>query len=344
MAKQTRRFQYQPRDPGTVRNRSNQSGGDYDTMWKEGVKIFKPKEGKNRVRILPPTWANADHYGYNVWVNYRIGVENSHYLSLSSMAREHPELGLDPRDPLAEGRKEAEKEGNKKMADSLKPQKRVAFFLVDRNEEEAGVQLWPAPWTVDKSFCARAIDVETGAVTAVDDPYEGSDIQFHYEKTGKQFPDYPAEKIHVFKPSPLSENETEMQEWLTWAEDHPIPDLLNFYDYDHIAQVFEGHTVKDETGEAPQRTTKAPSASKKPWADDKEDETPAPRRGPVTVKHSAGVTEDEEVDPETGEVTTRQNGNGRPRKEDESAPETRMSIPAIREKLRARQRPSADDE
>lgn len=346
MAKQTKRFNYQPRDASTIKARSNQRGGDFDSIWKEGVRLFKPREGKNTIRILPPTWANADHYGFNIYVNYGIGVDNQSYLAIGSMAKEHPRLGLEARDPLAEARKEAEKDGNKKLADSLRPTKRVAFYVIDRMDEEAGVMLWAAPWTVDKAFCNRSIDVETGAVTAVDDPYEGSDIRFHFEKTGKQFPDYPADKIHVFKASPLSEDEKEANEWLDWVTEHPIPDMLNFYDYEHIAQVFEGHVVKGDDDETSKRASKTTSARRKPWEDEEEeDEKPAKR---VAKGKPAGVTDDEDVDEETGEVTARKsNGNGtktsHAEDEDDDEPVTRMSAAAIREKLRSR-RPSVDED
>ena len=50
MAKLTRRFTYTPRDPEIVKQRSNQRGGDFDSIYKEGIKLFKPREGKNTDR------------------------------------------------------------------------------------------------------------------------------------------------------------------------------------------------------------------------------------------------------------------------------------------------------
>lgn len=345
MAKTQRRFTYQPRDASTVKARSNQRGGDYDSIWKDGVKLFKPREGKNTIRILPPTWANADHYGYNVFVNYSIGVDNGQYLSLKSMKNE--------RDPLDEARKQAEKDGNKKLADSLRPSKRVAFYLIDRNDEEAGPQIWVCPWTVDKSFCGIAIDEETGAVTQVDNPEGGEgggcDIRFYVEGTGLGR-NYPAEKMRVFKPSPLSENESEMNEWLDHAVAHPIPNMLNFYDYDHIASVFEGHVVKDDgDDETTKRPSKTSSKSQKPPFDEEEDNKTSSKARPK------GVAEDEEVDDETGEVTTKPRSNGKPAvvvsksgdenddEDDTPPPETKMTAAAIRDRLRSR-RPSTSED
>lgn len=335
MAKTVRRFQYQTRDPDVVKQRSNQRGGDFDSIYKEGIKVFKPREGKNTIRILPPTWLQASHYGYDLYVNYGIGIDEQAYLSLSEMKKQP--------DPLAEARREAEKDGDKKLADSLKPSKRVAFYLIDRMAEDEGVQLWPAPWTVDKSFCGIAIDEESGAATMVDHPDEGYDITFYKEGTG-MMTKYPAEKMRIKRqPSPLSEDENQANEWLNWIQEHPIPDMLNFYDYEHIAAAFEGHTPRDKD--------EPPKAQGKRQSNPLPDE-PKPRAKPQSRYQPS---EDEEVDEDTGEITTKSNGKPKPavRKvesvdEDENEAEeaaAKMSVSSIRDRLAGRrQRPAADED
>jgi len=332
VAKPTRRFTYTPRDPQVVKQRSNQRGGDFDSIYKEGIKLFKPREGKNTIRILPPSWPNADHYAYDLFINYGIGIDEQAYLSLKAMLNEP--------DPLDEARKEAEKDGNKKLADSLKPTKRPGFYLVDRLAEDEGVQFWAAPWTVDKAFCGIAIDEDTGAATMVDHPDEGCDIRFYKEGTGMTTK-YPAEKMRVLKPSPLSEDENLANEWLGFVQEHPIPDMLNFYDYDHIAAAFEGHTPRDPN------EVKPPRGRSNPLPD--ENETPKPVRPKPRVQASEG----EEVDEETGEVTTKRPNGGKATvqkveavdDDDNEAAEAKMSVQSIRERLAGRrQRPSTDDE
>lgn len=330
MAKQIRRFQYQQRDPQVVKNRSNQRGGDFDSIYKEGIKIFKPREGKNIIRILPPSWGSADHYGYDLFVNYGIGIDEQAYLSLKEM-KKLP-------DPLDEARREAEKDGDKKLADSLKPSKRVAFYVIDRMAEDEGVQLWPAPWTVDKAFCGIAIDEESGAATMVDHPDEGYDITFYKEGTG-MMTKYPAEKMRIKRqPSALSEDENQANEWLNWVQEHPIPDMLNFYDYDHIAAAFEGHTPRDKDDARPQG---------------KRQSNPLPDKPAPKPQSRYQASEDEEVDEETGEITKKPNGKPKPVRKAEPADEdeneaeeaAKMSVSSIRERLAGRrQRPSTGDD
>jgi hypothetical protein len=292
--KAPRRFQYKPRDPNVVKTRATQRGSDFDSIFKEGLKIFKPKEGKNTIRILPPGWEGADHYGYDAYINYGIGINDQAYLSLSEMRKEA--------DPLHEARRKAERAGDKELADSLRPTKRVMMFLIDRTAEDEGPQLWPAPWTVDKAFCSLSIDDESGAALPVDDPDEGHDIRFYKEGTGRTTK-YPAERMRILKPSKLSENERLAEEWLEQIAENSIPECLNFYDYDHIAAAFDGHVREsdkpnkggktasqddDEDADSYKTTKTTTTATKKPKG------RAEPELGP-----------NEELDEETGEITTK---------------------------------------
>src|SRR6204780_3450159 len=148
MARDTKpKFNYRQRSVDNVKERANMRGGDFDSLIKSKYKVFKPKDGKNLVRIMPPTWDDAKHYGFDVWVNYGIGVDNQSYLSLSKMKGE--------KDPLAETKHVADKDGDKDMAKALKPRQRIGMWVVDRNAEEEGPQLLLAPFSVEKSLATR---------------------------------------------------------------------------------------------------------------------------------------------------------------------------------------------
>lgn len=327
MAKPVKRFQYHTRDASTVKARATQRGGDFDSIFKEGVKLYKPREGKNKIRILPPTWAEANHYGYEIFINYGIGIDEQAYLSLSSMKNEP--------DPLAEARKQAERQGNKQLADSLKPTKRVGFYLIDRMAEDEGVQFWAAPWTVDKSFANLAIDEESGSVLMVDHPEEGYDITFYKEGTG-MLTKYPAERMRIGRePCPLHDNAAQADEWLDQITAMPIPEILNFYDYDHIEAAFGGQ-VRNDKGPAKPRNR----------YDEEDESVKTP-----TKTRLAKVEED--VDEETGEVTHRSNGKGtvirarasesEPTEDDDETP--KMTASSIRSRLAGRRaRPTTEDE
>lgn len=264
-------FKYVKRNPDVVKTRSNQRGGDFVSLYKENVKIYKPRDGKNLIRILPPTWNNAPHFGHEVYINYGIGADEQAYFSLSKMKKE--------KDPLAEAKKQAEREGDNELAKSLEPTKRVLMYVIDRMAEEEGPQLYPTPWSLDKVFCTLSCDEDTGEIIMIDDPETGCDVRFYKEGKGLATK-YPAEKIKILKPSPLSEDETIQEEWLEHVTEYPIPDVLNFYDYEHIAGVFDGQLVQpkatkpstDEEEPVKSKSTRKPNVTTTSDVDDEEDE------------------------------------------------------------------------
>lgn len=303
MAKQPNgRFTYQRRSKESVRERANMRGGGFDSIFKPQFKLYKMRDGKNIIRILPPTWEGAAHYGYDIYVNYGIGVDEQSYLSLSKMLQE--------KDPIAEARRVAQQEGDKKLESALQPRQRIAMWVIDRQDEDEGPQILPAPFTWDKSLLNISFDDDTKEVVYVDDPEEGCDVRFYKEGAGLKTK-YDASKMKLLAPSPLCEDEKLQAEWLEFAAANPIPDCLNFYDYDHIAQVFGGQARTDEGDEdaqprrgraaqerdsnprgrpgrgdeveeepeAPPPRRRRPDPEPDPEPDHEDDEAPPPRRG-----------------------------------------------------------------
>lgn len=243
-----RRFVYKGATAEEVRARANMRGGDFDRPTKPECKTFKPREGKNKIRILPPTWESpGNYYGYEVFVVYGVGPDKQTYLSLKEMSK-----GRD-RDPLDEAYRAAIKDGDEELAKQLKPKKRIAMWVIDRYAEEEGPKLWLAPYTVAKDFADLSIDQEDGSLINLDNPDEGFDIRF---ERGASFRDmYPAAKMRIDRePSPLSEDQKTQDEWLEYITDHPIPDCFNYYSYEHISQVFNGEAPASNDDDEPKRT------------------------------------------------------------------------------------------
>ena len=56
-------YEYKRRTPESVRRRAEQSSSSYDRLFKDNLEGFSPKEGSYQLRLLPPGWEDADHYG-----------------------------------------------------------------------------------------------------------------------------------------------------------------------------------------------------------------------------------------------------------------------------------------
>jgi hypothetical protein len=320
MPKNERQFKYQRRDASSVRERANMRGGDFDSFTKSSTKIYKVRDGKNLIRILPPTWDDARHYGYDIWINYGIGADNQSYLSLSKMKGEP--------DPIADAKRVAEREGDKKLADALKPRQRIGIWVIDRMAEEEGPQFWPAPFSFDKDLANLCMDEDSGEVLMIDDPVDGRDVRFYKEGQGLKTK-YDPTKIKVLQPSPLSEDERLENSWLEYVQDHPVPSVLNYYSYDHIASVFDGQARVDRDDDEDEKPVRKPVSKAPPFDPDDE---PSPRKR--VTREQSYEDEDEERNVESAPLRKAPpKAREEASEEDEEVPVTTSSIA---ERLRAR--------
>ncbi len=244
--KEERSFQYKKRTKDDLKERANMKGGNYDTYIKPKFKQWKPKDGKNVVRILPPTWDDARHYGFDIFVNFNIGADNQAYLSLSKHQKGD--------DPIAEARREAQQEGDKDLAKALNCSQRILYWIIDRNDEDEGPLLWAAPFTFDKSLSNLCIDEDTKEVIFIDSPDNGRDVRFYKEGTGLTTK-YDPSKMKVLGPTNIAEDEGLENDWLDFIAENPLPEVLNFYDYDHIKATFDGQVGSrdDDDDDKPMR-------------------------------------------------------------------------------------------
>lgn len=245
------KFEYRSRTADDLKRRAQQGGTAREGFINQDVKFFIPKAGDNRIRIMPPTWVGpmnpeqADHFGYEVFVHYGIGSDDSSYLCLDKMKKTVGEC------PICAERSKAEAAGDDEYAKTLRPGKRVCVYVVDRDRPNEGVLLWSMPWTIDRDICSRAVDKMTGEVYNVDDPELGYDVSFTKEGTGMTTK-YVGIDI-ARRNSPLSDDPEQAQKWLDYVTAHPIPDQLIHHDAEHIAAVFSGQAASAEPSDAPER-------------------------------------------------------------------------------------------
>lgn len=217
-----------------------QDSGQFDKYLNPEFPVFSPKGGNSYVgRIAPPTWvapdgSEADHYGYDIWLNYGLGSEQATFLSRSKMG--HAD---DPVVPLidklrAQGRKEAVKQ--------IRAKKRVLVWWLGRGEERDGWKLWSMPWTFDKDLAKRAYDRTTGDVMFIDDPDRGYDVSFDVEGTGLKTK-YVSVEI-ARRPSPIVRDSQRQDELLDFLVQHPLNSVLQIYDADYISRVLAGMDVE----------------------------------------------------------------------------------------------------
>lgn len=236
-AKKKFSFNYRPRTAEEMQKRAHQSGyGTKDTFIRSDIPVWTPEDGVNKIRILPPTWDDADHYGIEAFVHYGIGADKSSYLCLQ---RHHGEAC-----PICEARAELDADGDRDAAKELVPRKRVIMYVINRSDEKKGPQAWSAAWTVDSEIATQAID-ESGATLPLDSPEEGYDVTFTREKQVGGIPKFGGYKI-ARKSSPIFDDEEAVESALEFITKNPLPEVLVFQSYETIRDAFSGKAVKQE--------------------------------------------------------------------------------------------------
>lgn len=224
--KSKKKFEYKARDTDAVRARAT-AGGNREGFLAEGVKTFTPKSGTSTIRILPPTWEDADHYGYDVFAHYNVGLDGGAYLCLSKMGKKDC--------AICNERQRAIKEDDDVLADALKPRQRVAAWIIDRDNERDGPLMWMMPWTLDREIVQQSIDKKTQEVYNLDAPEDGYDVSF--ERQGeKQMTKYVGVQL-ARKSSPLSDDDEQMDDWLNFIAENPIPEQLVFQEEEYLDKI-----------------------------------------------------------------------------------------------------------
>jgi hypothetical protein len=189
---------------------------------------------------LPPTWDDADHYGYTIFVHNGIGQDNSTYLC--------PRKMLGKACPTCEAAKEAKDAGEADEEKALRVQERILSYVLDREGDDPEKPLpYSQSWTQDRDVSALCVNNRTGAILYIDNPDSGYDVSFKKIGTGLKTK-YSAWAIDR-TPSPIHEDQKIQDEILAHITENPIPSILNFFDYDYLKKVLSG-SVEVEDKEA----------------------------------------------------------------------------------------------
>lgn len=212
-----RRFEYKKRDDKETKRRASQTSGMYASPFKDTYPKFKPKSGDNNLRILPPTWKNPNHYGYDVWVHNRIGASGGTYICLAKQYGETCPVC----DELEKARKDGE---DKEYLYKLTPKRRVAILVIDRDKEKEGPMLFDCPWSLDRDIAGVSVVKKTGRALALDDPDEGYDVSF--TKSGEGLKTKYHSVVVDRSVTPLSESSKTQGKWLDFIGENPLTKCL----------------------------------------------------------------------------------------------------------------------
>lgn len=246
-------FQYVARSQAQWEKRASQSGSNFVGIFQDWVEVFSYKKD-NLIRMLPPTFANPQHYGMDVWVHYGVGPDNGQIICLYKM-------GKGPC-PICEFQSRAEAAGREDAAD-YKPRRRVLVWLKNWNAEDDKKMVahaWAMPWTADRDLTAVCKDRMTGELYQIDHPTAGYEVSFQVTGEGQNV---------RYIGWQIGRRATTVEDtFLEQIMEHPLDkDVLFWRDYEEVKAIFEGNGLAAQQQETPQATvgmTAAPPSAPAP--------------------------------------------------------------------------------
>jgi hypothetical protein len=242
------RFEYHRRDPEEIKQQIERSRSRFDNPYK-GI-MFRAKQGDNLVRILPPTWDNHKHYSYQVFMHRYVGPDESHYLCRRKM--------LNKPCAICDAERDARDHGDIDEAKKLAPRERWVCYILDREgEDPTKPLLWDMNGYQDQDIVTLTHNKRSAAVVYVDHPDEGRDLSFR--RSGQM--DRTRYSAFQFDsdPCPIADSQKTADAILDEIYDHPIPDILNFFENDYLEEMLGGtreasdQDLDRDAGEPPPR-------------------------------------------------------------------------------------------
>lgn len=244
--------------------------------------FFKPQLGKQTIRIVPNKLSKDFPFTEVIFHNQNV-FKKSIY-SLENWSEKDPVVQL--RKELYTDTDAETKETSYETAKKLSSRTKAFAQVIVRGRESEGVLLWEMNKTTYEAVLnILSQDDEYGDIT---DIMEGTDLVVEgYTDTiqiGKRKVDYVAVNITPKrKTSPLSEEESVIEKWLT-EQKNPL-EIYKKYSYDEIKQLLHEwinpeetsdteETPKEETDEEPETPVKKAAVKKvieKPVDEDEDD-------------------------------------------------------------------------
>ena len=241
MAKAKKKFNYKRRDKSAIEARAQKTSSRFAALVTGPIKLMKMEERDYCVRILPATWKDPEHFGYDVAYNRNIGPDKDRYISRSFHGHDD--------DPIRDYINELKAEGRKKDVKEHDLSERVFYYAIDRDNEGAGVQLMDFPQTADKELAKVCKDRRTGATLYIDDPEEGRDVYFTREKNKGGFLENV--RFEVTKDAcPIFDDQRKYEAVEELVCENPIPDVLNILPAEDLQRLVDAMKMANPTTRA----------------------------------------------------------------------------------------------
>lgn len=200
------------------------------------VKLWKPKSGENRIRILPP-WSPEGMFYKRLYVHFRVGADNRMVVCPSKTS------GYKSPCPICEYIDKNLHSGSiqeQSEASEMFARQQFLYNIVDLRDPDSGVHVYSSGVKVWNMLINFFNSEDYGDFT---DPETGRDILLTKQGEGRQ-------TTYIIIPS-VKQTAIANPEWLDQL--HDLDKFLSVYSYDQLKEFLYGsiinHTVEEEDEE-----------------------------------------------------------------------------------------------
>ncbi len=230
-------------------------------------RYWKPKAGKNTIRVMPPWREDVDEIGFEVGLHYGIGPDES-FFPCPRLSRHKKKCFLCT---MEQKLKDSSDDDDKAEAKQLRPTRRFLLNIVDMNDLESGVQVWQAGVRVYKDILSYISDSDFGDITDLEEGYDLTVIK-KGEKMKTEYKVRAAKKPTPFPSPSVLETAPDAEEWLDKLPE--LDKLLEFASDAEMQAAYEGldtgTSSEDDEDDRPRRKSQRVEEDD----DDDEDEKP----------------------------------------------------------------------
>ena len=233
------------------------------------VEFFTPKEGRNRINIVPYEIKSKNHplvrkgemeigdidYVMDLWVHKGVGPAEKNVICLKNTFGKPC--------PICEHASMLRKKGEEDEAKDLKPSRRVIYNVEDLKEPGKVKVFETSHYLFEKELIDEARDDEEGGFVNFADPEEGKEIKFRASKTSQG-----GFEFNEYKSFSFEDREEPISKKLL-AKAISFDEILNVPTTEEVEKIFFGD-VDDEENEEDKEEGPKP-AKKATKVDDEED-------------------------------------------------------------------------
>lgn len=272
--------------------------GVFDWHKIDGVKFFKPAEGKNAINIIPYEIKTKNHplvrsgdfeigdkdYVLDYWVHRNVGPAENTVLCLKKMFGKPC--------PVCEQQALFNKQGKEDEAKALKPQRKVIYNVEDLKEPGVLKVFDTSHYLFEKELIDEARDDDEGGFVDFADPAEGKTVKFRGTETS-----FGGRKYLEFKSFSFADRDEPLSDELQ-KNAISFDEILIVPTYDEVKNILFGGGDDDEGSGKPGKSDDDDSEDDTAKTMSRSDEAtePEPQPKAETKKMAEEAVDDEPVE------------------------------------------------